>query len=79
MPTKKPVIKMPERTGEASKTLMGNQDTRRKGDSTGKDKVLVTFWVSPEKRDELKAYAAEHDMTQSRVIIEGINWRIKQD
>lgn len=77
MPTKKPVrrVAMPD---VASKTLMGNQDTRRKGDSTGRDKVCVTFWVTPEKREELKAYAADHDMTQSRVIVEGLNWRLSQ-
>lgn len=79
MPTKKPVVRMPERTGKASKTLMGNQDTKHKGDSTGKSKVLVTLWMTPEKREELKLYAAEHDMTQSRVIMEGLNWRLKQE
>lgn len=58
-------------------TLMGNQDLRAKGDSTTKAKVCMTFWVTPEKRAEIKAYAADHDMTVSRLILESLNTRMK--
>lgn len=84
MATKKPARRMPDtKKTEAPLTLMGNQDTENKGDSGAgsgkKEKVLMTFWVTPEKREEIKAYARDHDMTASRVIVEGINWRLKQE
>lgn len=71
-----PIIQ-PERP-ESPRRLMDNQDTRRKGDSTGTDRVQVTFWVTPDRKAEMKAYAAEHGMTVSRLIVEGIEWRMNQ-
>lgn len=60
--------------------LMGNQDTRHKGDSTSsrkKDKC-ITFWVTAEQKAEISAYAAEHNTTVSRLIIEGLEMRMKR-
>lgn len=79
MATKKPMRRGSAPTTAPKKTLMENQDTKRKGDSTGKDKVMMTFWVTPERRAEIKAYAADHDMTVSRLIVEGINLRMKEE
>lgn len=77
MATKKPVRYSPP-AKTASPTLMGNQDLS-KGDSTTRgDKVCVTFWCSPEKRAEMKAFAADHDMTVSRLIIEAVEAKMKR-
>lgn len=70
-------IKKPTRrvmpVGEASMTLMGNQDTRNKGDSTSRKKgECITFWVTEEQKQEMSTYAAEHNTTVSRIIIEGL-------
>lgn len=77
MATKKPArrIQTPE---TSAKTLMGNQDLKGKGDSTNtrrKDKC-ITFWVSAEQKLEISAYAAEHNTTISRLIIEGLEMRM---
>ena len=63
--------------GEASMTLMGNQDTRNKGDSTSRKKgECITFWVTEEQKQEMSTYAAEHNTTVSRIIIEGLEIRM---
>lgn len=62
-----------------SRTLMGNQD-ERKGDSTTRgDKVCITFWVTPERRAAMKAFAADHEMTVSRLIVEAVEKRMKEE
>lgn len=60
--------------------LMGNQDTRHKGDSTSsrKKSKCITFWVTDEQKAEISAYAAEHNTTVSRLIIEGLEMRMKR-
>lgn len=79
MPTKRPVRRMsvPE---EAAPTLMANQDTRHKGDSTNTRKKgkCITFWVTDEQKTEISAYAAEHNMTVSRLIVEGLELRMRK-
>ena len=79
MPTKRPVRRMsvPE---EASPTLMANQDTRNKGDSTNTRKKgkCITFWVTDEQKTEISAYAAEHNTTVSRLIVEGLELRMRK-
>lgn len=73
---KKAERRIPKSSQSPSRTLMGNQDLS-KGDSTTRgDKVCVTFWCSPEKRAEMKAFAADHDMTVSRLIIEAVESRM---
>lgn len=63
-----------------SSTLMGNQDTVNKGDSTNTRKKgkCITFWVTPEQKSEISAYAAEHNTTVSRLIVEGLEMRMNQ-
>lgn len=80
MPAKRPVRRMtvPE---EAAPTLMGNQDTRHKGDSTSSRKKgkCITFWVTDEQKAEISAFAAQHNTTVSRLIVEGLELRMKQE
>lgn len=64
----------------ASMTLMGNQDTRGKGDSTSRKKgKCITFWVTEEQKQEISSYAADHNVTVSRLIIEGLEMRMQKD
>lgn len=71
-----PIIRPASDSSKRPRKLMDNQDTTHKGDSFGRDRVQMTFWVTPEKRAEMKAYAADHDMTVSRLIVEAINERM---
>lgn len=77
MATKKPVRRT-SIPSTASKTLMGNQDLRGKGDSTSTRKKgkCITFWVTEEQKAEISAYAAEHNTTVSRLIVEGLEMRM---
>lgn len=81
MPTKRPQRRTVPVAEAASSTLMGNQDTVNKGDSTSSRKKgkCVTFWVTDEKKAEIAAFAAEHDTTVSRLILEGLELRMKQN
>lgn len=63
---------------KARRTLMSNQDTRRKGDTYGRDRVQMTFWVTPERKAEIKAYAADHEMTVSRLIVEALESKMRE-
>ena len=79
MATKKPVRRAMVDT-PVSPTLMGNQDTVNKGDSTNSRKKgkCITFWVTDEQKAEISAYAAEHNTTVSRLIVEGLEMRMNQ-
>lgn len=78
MGAKKPVRRVPAPAGQAPATLMGNQDTGRKGDGTGHLKQRqMTFWVTDEQRERIRSYAREHDMSVSRLIVEGLEMRMK--
>lgn len=82
MATKKPVRRSaPMSDVPVSSTLMGNQDTRHKGDSTSTRKKgkCITFWVTDEQKAEISTYAAEHNTTVSRLIIEGLEMRMNQE
>lgn len=80
MPAKKPQRRVPAQDEAASPTLMGNQDTKNKGDSGAvkKDK-LMSFWVTPGQYEEIKGYAQAHRMSMSRLIIEGLEMRMRQE
>lgn len=80
MPTKRPQRRTAPVAEAASSTLMGNQDTVNKGDSTSSRKKgkCITFWVTPEQKAEISAYAAEHNTTVSRLIVEGLEMRMNQ-
>lgn len=79
MATKKPVRRAMVDT-PVSPTLMGNQDTVNKGDSTNSRKKgkCITFWVTDEQKAEISAFAAEHNTTVSRLIVEGLEIRMNQ-
>jgi hypothetical protein len=78
MATKKPVRRVA--APRPSDTLMGNQDLRHKGDSTARKKgKCVTFWVTDEQKQAISAYAADHGMTVSRLIIEGLEMRMNRE
>ena len=79
MATKKPVLYSPP-VKSASATLMGNQDLKNKGDSTSPRKrgKCITFWVTDEQKAEISAYAAEHGTTVSRLIVEGLELRMRR-
>ena len=81
MPTKRPQRRIAPVAKTASKTLMGNQDLQHKGDSTSTRKrgKCITFWVTDEQKAEISAYAAEHNTTVSRLIVEGLELRMSQD
>ena len=80
MPAKRPVRRMtvPE---AAAPTLMANQDLPHKGDSTNTRKKgkCITFWVTDAQKAKISAYAAEHNTTVSRLIIEGLELRMDQE
>ena len=75
-------IKKPTRrvmpVGEASMTSWVSQDNTNKGNSTKYDKKgeCITFWVTEEQKQEMSTYAAEHNTTVSRIIIEGLEIRM---
>lgn len=79
MPAKRPERRMPD-VAASPKTLMGNQDLQHKGDSTrsGKKGKCITFWVTPAQKSEISAYANEHNMSVSRLIIEGLELRMSR-
>lgn len=81
MPTKKPVRRMPSSLDAVPTTLMGNQDLQHKGDSTSSRKKgkCITFWVTDEQKAEISTFAAEHNTTVSRLIVEGLELRMNQD
>ena len=58
---------------------MDNQDLRHKGDSTNSRKKgkCITFWVTDTQKAEISTYAIEHNMSVSRLIIEGLELRMK--
>ena len=79
MATKRPVRRVSAPT-DSSSTLMGNQDLRHKGDSTNQRKKgkCITFWVTDKQKAEISAFAAEHNTTVSRLIVEGLELRMNQ-
>lgn len=64
----------------ASMTLMGNHGTHGthgKGDSTSRRKgKCIAFWVNDEQKQEISTYAADHNTTVSRLIMEGLEMRM---
>ncbi len=66
-------------TAKKSGSLMSNQDTKEKGDAVSGERVMITFWVSPDKKQELKEYAKEHGVTQTHVLLNGLEWALSQE
>ena len=75
MAVKKPARRiMPAK--EASMTLMGNQDTRGRGNLTARKKdSCITFWAADEQKQKICTYVADRNATVSRLIIEGLEMR----
>lgn len=64
---------------KASKTLMGNQDTVRKGDSLdGAPSVPTTFRCPAGLKEAVRAYSEETGVPMTQLIIEGLEWRISR-
>ena len=79
MATKRPVRRTVA-PATPSATLMGNHVSRDYGDSTSRKKgKYVTLWDTEEKQPEISAYDAEHNTTVSRLIIEGLEMRMKRE
>ena len=72
MAIKKPARRiMPAK--EASMTLMGNQDTRGRGNLTARKKdSCIIFWDADGQKQKTSAYAADHNTTVSELIIEAV-------
>jgi ribosomal protein L30E len=61
-----------------SKTLMGNQDTLHKGDSTNAATVPTTFRCPKDLKEEAREYAERTGIPVTRLIIEGLEWRLRR-
>lgn len=72
----KPVI-APQKENAGPK-LMDNQDTKYKGDGTKIPKRATTILLPDDLKGEAKAYADERGTTLTRLIVDGLRWRISQ-
>lgn len=73
---KKPV----ERPGyHPTGRLMDMQDTKNKGDGLNTGKVMMSFMIPRDLRDELRVRAQELGTSSSRLILDGIRLRLKQE
>lgn len=59
--------------------LMDMQDTRHKGDGGGGGKVMMTFMIPADLRQELRERAERLGTSSARLIVDGIRMRLKQD
>lgn len=58
---------------------MDAQDTRHKGDSLDNGKVMMSFMIPADLRQELRDRAAKLGTSSTRLIVDGIRLRLKQD
>ena len=58
---------------------MDAQDTRQKGDSLDNGKVMMSFMIPADLRQELRERAAKLGTSSTRLIVDGIRLRLKQD
>lgn len=65
--------------GKPTDRLMDMQDTRHKGDGRGGDKVMMTFMIPADLRQELRERADELGTSSARLILDGIRMRLGQD
>lgn len=72
------VIKPEKSEKPASKTLMGNQDTKR-GDYRGSDKVHFNLMCPANLLDEARELAAEEGTSVAKLFVEGLRWRLNRD
>lgn len=67
------------RPDEPTGRLMDLQDTKHKGDSEGNDKTMMSFMIPVDLKKELKERAACLGTSASRLIVDGVRLRLKQD
>lgn len=72
----KPII-APQRQN-AGPLLMDNQDTKNKGDGAKAPKRPTTILLPDDLKREAQAYADEWGTTLTRLIVDGLRWRISQ-
>lgn len=72
----KPIVE-PKRESVGSK-LMDNQDTKHKGDGAKVAKVPTTVLLPDDLKEEAKGYADERGTTLTRLIVDGLRWRVSQ-
>lgn len=72
----KPII-APQRSNAGPK-LMDNQDTKNKGDGTRPPKRPTTILLPDDLKSEAQAYAEGRGTTLTRLIVDGLRWRISQ-
>lgn len=73
----KPVI-APQRKN-AGPRLMDNQDTVNKGDGEKSPKRATTILIPDDLKREAKSFADERGTTLTRLIVDGLRWRISQE
>jgi hypothetical protein len=72
----KPII-APQRTNAGTR-LMDNQDTTHRGDGAAAPKRPTTILLPDDLKREAQAYASERGTTLTRLIVDGLRWRISQ-
>ena len=72
----KPVI-APQRSN-AGPNLMDNQDLKHKGDGTKVPKRPTTILLPDDLKSEAQAFADDQGTTLTRLIVDGLRWRISQ-
>ena len=78
MATKKPVRRITKPAeGEAPKSLMGNQN-QKAGDYRGSSKVKYSLLIPANILEDAREKAAEEGTTVTRLLIDGLKWRLKQ-
>lgn len=82
MATKKPVRQVATPANAANelpkKKLMDNQN-RKAGDYRGSEKVKYSLLIPANILDEARDKAAEEGTTVTRLLIDGLKWRLKQE
>lgn len=81
MSASKPKLRIGSASGKPVEKLMDAQDMRGKGSSAarhGKKNKCMTFWVTEDFKARVAAYADEHEISISRLIVEGLEMRMKR-
>lgn len=72
----KPII-APQRSN-AGPLLMDNQNTKNKGDGAKAPKKSTTILLPDDLKREAQSYAEERGTTLTRLIVDGLRWRVSQ-
>lgn len=80
MATKKPVrqVAAPAADAAPAKKLMDNQN-RKAGDYRGAEKVKYSLLIPANILEEARDKAAEEGTTVTRLLIDGLRWRLRQE